>query len=315
MAWLAAAASLLALAAASVTSPPGWKVELHNHIDGSLSPITLWDIAHARGMQTKFPADVKCAEDLRKYISVSGGHTLQHFLATFDFFMPFLQDDVQAVEMLAKAFVLQQAASRVLYTEGRFAPQLLNGTNTTVDDIVSAVLRGIDVGVTQAGVEGMRVNLILCCMRGLPAHRCNDVVRLATKYRNTSITTARVVGIDMAEGGGPATGPFADWLPAFESAHAQQVHATVHAGESCVAPESCPDNCETALRMRVTRIGHGYNCGEQAWAALRSAGAVSYTHLRAHETVLDLVCRLLLEKKKKIARSKKRRVTSQMEKK
>ena len=29
------------------------------------------------------------------------------------------------------------------------------------------------------------------------------------------------------------------------------------------------------------------------------AGAVSYTHLRAHETVLDLVCRLLLEKKKK----------------
>mgnify|MGYP003376648690 CR=1 FL=1 len=27
---------------------------------------------------------------------------------------------------------------------------------------------------------------------------------------------------------------------------------------------------------------------------------VSYTHLRAHETVLDLVCRLLLEKKKEI---------------
>ena len=30
--------------------------------------------------------------------------------------------------------------------------------------------------------------------------------------------------------------------------------------------------------------------------------AVSYTHLRAHETVLDLVCRLLLEKKKKYSR-------------
>ena len=30
-----------------------------------------------------------------------------------------------------------------------------------------------------------------------------------------------------------------------------------------------------------------------------SSIAVSYTHLRAHETVLDLVCRLLLEKKKK----------------
>ena len=37
------------------------------------------------------------------------------------------------------------------------------------------------------------------------------------------------------------------------------------------------------------------------WVLLAAAGTaapVSYTHLRAHETVLDLVCRLLLEKKK-----------------
>ena len=38
-----------------------------------------------------------------------------------------------------------------------------------------------------------------------------------------------------------------------------------------------------------------------AEAYVRShAAPVSYTHLRAHETVLDLVCRLLLEKKKLI---------------
>ena len=35
-----------------------------------------------------------------------------------------------------------------------------------------------------------------------------------------------------------------------------------------------------------------------ACRALNGGRAVSYTHLRAHETVLDLVCRLLLEKKK-----------------
>ena len=34
--------------------------------------------------------------------------------------------------------------------------------------------------------------------------------------------------------------------------------------------------------------------------------AVSYTHLRAHETVLDLVCRLLLEKKKQKEKNRKR---------
>ena len=44
---------------------------------------------------------------------------------------------------------------------------------------------------------------------------------------------------------------------------------------------------------------------EEAKPAIRTAtpddtyATVSYTHLRAHETVLDLVCRLLLEKKKK----------------
>src|SRR5664280_3518005 len=35
------------------------------------------------------------------------------------------------------------------------------------------------------------------------------------------------------------------------------------------------------------------------WILLSGLTPVSYTHLRAHETVLDLVCRLLLEKKKK----------------
>ena len=41
---------------------------------------------------------------------------------------------------------------------------------------------------------------------------------------------------------------------------------------------------------------------------LARGAAVSYTHLRAHETVLDLVCRLLLEKKKK--RKKKKEIAS-----
>ncbi len=39
-------------------------------------------------------------------------------------------------------------------------------------------------------------------------------------------------------------------------------------------------------------LAHGIYVGIDYWS-------VPYTHLRAHETVLDLVCRLLLEKKKK----------------
>ena len=44
---------------------------------------------------------------------------------------------------------------------------------------------------------------------------------------------------------------------------------------------------------------------EVAGLAAGSGNPVSYTHLRAHETVLDLVCRLLLEKKKRKKQKKK----------
>ena len=41
------------------------------------------------------------------------------------------------------------------------------------------------------------------------------------------------------------------------------------------------------------------NLSDNVFTSERLEIPVSYTHLRAHETVLDLVCRLLLEKKKK----------------
>ena len=47
-----------------------------------------------------------------------------------------------------------------------------------------------------------------------------------------------------------------------------------------------------ALRTRVAEYQSRYD-------RLKSSVTVSYTHLRAHETVLELVCRLLLEIKKK----------------
>eukprot|EP00657_Telonema_sp_P-1_P001021 TRINITY_DN12179_c0_g1_i1.p1 TRINITY_DN12179_c0_g1~~TRINITY_DN12179_c0_g1_i1.p1 ORF type:complete len:123 (+),score=50.63 TRINITY_DN12179_c0_g1_i1:190-558(+) len=45
------------------------------------------------------------------------------------------------------------------------------------------------------------------------------------------------------------------------------------------------------------QIKAGQDAWMTAWAETK-VHSVSYTHLRAHETVLDLVCRLLLEKKK-----------------
>src|SRR5665811_391277 len=51
-----------------------------------------------------------------------------------------------------------------------------------------------------------------------------------------------------------------------------------------------------AIQLLIRWLAHGVSLDI---ARVQPFIAVSYTHLRAHETVLDLVCRLLLEKKKK----------------
>ena len=62
-------------------------------------------------------------------------------------------------------------------------------------------------------------------------------------------------------------------------------------------------------RIRIRLKGFDHKLIDQSVQeivdAARRTGAVSYTHLRAHETPEHLVCRLLLEKKKKKKKKKK----------
>src|SRR5664280_1388112 len=74
-------------------------------------------------------------------------------------------------------------------------------------------------------------------------------------------------------------------LPAPASASAQQ-YERVDYHRSAATYSPC--RCIWCLREPICELFW------QRWHILRP---VSYTHLRAHETVLDLVCRLLLEKK------------------
>ena len=54
-----------------------------------------------------------------------------------------------------------------------------------------------------------------------------------------------------------------------------------------------------AIDYTPTRVPRGKNHAVVRAFMAHHQGTVSYTHLRAHETVLDLVCRLLLDNKKK----------------
>src|SRR5450759_5772984 len=73
-----------------------------------------------------------------------------------------------------------------------------------------------------------------------------------------------------------------------------------------VVPEEIKQAGMTDLYAATVRMQNDYY--HQLYEQLRSY-AVSYTHLRAHETRHDLVCRLLLEKKKRRWERENQRVT------
>eukprot|EP00656_Telonema_subtile_P021891 TRINITY_DN22934_c0_g1_i1.p1 TRINITY_DN22934_c0_g1~~TRINITY_DN22934_c0_g1_i1.p1 ORF type:complete len:136 (+),score=1.16 TRINITY_DN22934_c0_g1_i1:113-520(+) len=93
---------------------------------------------------------------------------------------------------------------------------------------------------------------------------------------------------------------------------AQQVICTGDLVAYCAEPEATVQlirdwgisvvmgNCEESLAQNAPDCGCGFDQGSAcSLLSVEWYNSVSYTHLRAHETVLDLVCRLLLEKKKK----------------
>ena len=65
----------------------------------------------------------------------------------------------------------------------------------------------------------------------------------------------------------------------------------------CIRDRACGEL--EAIIKNPGETGSGSTQAKDCSYGGKRIDSVSYTHLRAHETVLDLVCRLLLEKKKK----------------
>jgi len=211
------------------------KVELHEHLDGSLRPQTILDLAHAQGVRLP----VQTVDELVPLLS-PGPSSLETYLKAFQITTSVMQSPAALIRV-AQEQVEDWYHDGVVYGEIRFAPEqhLLQGLK--LQEVVEAVLKGLDEGKRQYGVE---TGLILCSMRHATPRV--DIARLVDEYQGSG-----VVGFDLA--GEEAPFRPALFQKAFDYCAEHFLAVTCHAGEVTSA-----DYIREALvSCRALRIGHG----------------------------------------------------------
>lgn len=214
------------------------KAELHVHLDGSLRPQTLLDLAGAAGA----PLPVRDAESLRRYMRVDDARNLDDYLARFALTVAVLQNP-DALERVAYEMVADAAADGVRYLEVRYCPALSRHAGLSLAEVTRAERRGLRRGEQEFGV---RTGIIHCTLRHFDPLLSVEIAEAAVQLRDEG-----VVGFDIA--GGEASHPARPHREAFEVAARGGLGITVHAGEAA-GPESV---AEALFDCRAARIGHG----------------------------------------------------------
>jgi adenosine deaminase len=213
------------------------KAELHCHLDGSLRPQTMLDLAaqYGRAMPA---AD---AESLRDYMTVSDARNLEDYLERFAITLSVMQTE-EALDRIAYELAEDAAADGVRYIEVRYAPVLNVREGLTLEQTVEAPLRGLARAAVDHGVTG---RLIICAIRNMAPSVSQELAELAVAYRHRG-----VVGFDLA--GGEAGNPARAHARAFEYARMHDLACTCHAGEGDGA-----DSVREAVHVcGAHRLGH-----------------------------------------------------------
>ncbi|AAP95347.1 adenosine deaminase [[Haemophilus] ducreyi] len=218
-------------------------IDLHLHLDGSLSPA--WMIEWAKKQAVNLPAST--AEALTAYVSVPQDCSdLNEYLRCFDLPLSLLQTP-EALSSAVTDLIQRLDQDGLVYAEIRFAPQLHTQRSMSQEDAVKAALRGLQAGLASTSL--FKANLILCCMRAADNRSANlETICLAKQYLTKY--EAGVVAIDLAG----AEGLFATqhFQQEFDFANQRGVPFTIHAGEA-----AGPESVQQALDFGATRIGHG----------------------------------------------------------
>jgi adenosine deaminase len=214
------------------------KSELHVHLDGSLRPATMLDLAASAGV--RLAADD--AEALNRLMVVEDARNLEDYLRRFEITIALLQSEA-AIERVAYEMVADAARQNIRYLEVRYCPVLSQRGGLSLEAVTEAELTGLARGEAEFGVVARAIH---CSLRQLPPEVSEEIAHHAVAWRDRG-----VVGFDIA--GGEAGWPAGPHRRSFEIAAEGGLGITVHAGEAA-GPESV---AEAVHRCRANRLGHG----------------------------------------------------------
>ncbi len=214
------------------------KVLLHEHLDGVLRPQTIIELAKGAGYTVLPTGD---PEALAQWFHRGANQgSLAKYLEGFAHTIAVMQTE-EALERVAYEQAEDLSKDGVVYFETRFAPVFHAQKELTHQQIVSAVLKGLERGRKDFGIAS---GLIISAMRN--RHESLEMAELAVDFRARG-----VVGFDLAgeEGGYPAK----KHVDAFHYIQRENFNITIHAGEG-YGKESI---WQAIQYCGAHRIGHG----------------------------------------------------------
>jgi len=213
------------------------KAELHIHIEGSLEPELIFELATRNGV----PLPYKTVDELRAAYAFTD---LQSFLDIYYAGASVLQKEEDYFDM-AWAYLKRAKADQVVHAEIFFDPQ----THTARGISFETVINGLHRAVCRSENElGLSASLILCFLRHLSEEEAFAVLDEALPFRDMFIG----VGLDSSERGNPPE----KFARVFARSRELGMRLVAHAGE-----EGPAQYIKDALDLlKVERIDHGVRC-------------------------------------------------------
>lgn len=217
------------------------KVELHLHIEGSLEPELMFELAKRNNIDIPFssPEEVRAAyqfSNLQSFLDIyyQGANVLIHEQDFFD---------------LTWAYMLRCKQDNVIHTEIFFDPQTHTDRGIAFETVINGISKALDKAQQELGISSQ---IIMCFLRHLSEPAAMETLLQALPFQDKIIG----VGLDSSEQGHPPE----KFENVFNEARKAGFITVAHAGE-----EGPAINIRNAIDLLgVQRVDHGVRCVEDA---------------------------------------------------